>query len=254
MSIQAGLDFIVSMLLIACRIAPIFMAFPLQPAISLPARIRFFLIIAIALVLTPFVIISEIRISSSYELITIMAKELVVGITLSAVVMAAMSVFLVAGRLIDFQMGLGAATLLNPQSNTQNSLIGTLLTLLGTTIFFLMNGHHALLKGIIETLNIVPIGSSIHPNGLLDAFIASGMMFMYGAILAAPILLGLLLVDLVIAVFARTMPQVNPYFVGLPLKIFLGLFILTASLSYLISPITAVFEKIFGYWGQMLVP
>ncbi|WP_299581593.1 flagellar biosynthetic protein FliR [uncultured Microbulbifer sp.] len=253
MSIQVGFEFVISILLVATRIAPVFLAFPLQSVISLPVRVRLFLVIAISVVIAPFVVNADIQFSNSYELILLITKELLVGIALSAVLMAAMTAFLIAGRLIDFQMGIGAATLLNPQSNTQNSLIGTLLTLLGTTIFFLIDGHHALIRGILHSFQLVPIGAAVVKDSLLDAFVASGMMFIYGAILAAPVLLGLFLVDFIVAVFARTMPQVNPYFVGLPLKIFLGISLLTASLSYLMSPITAIFESIFRGWEQVLV-
>ncbi|MBB3063480.1 flagellar biosynthetic protein FliR [Microbulbifer rhizosphaerae] len=253
MLFQASLDFVTSILLIATRLAPIFFALPLQAVTSLPLRVRFFLVMAFSVVLVTLLPDTGLNIGSSYELVIALLKEFSVGLALSAAIMAAFSAFSVAGRLIDFQMGLGAATLFNPLSNSQNSLIGTLLTLMGTLIFFLVDGHLALIRGIKQTFVLVPIGGGLKTIGFLEAFLAAGKMFLYGATLAAPVILGLFLIDFVIAVFARTMPQLNPYFVGLPFKIFMGLMLLTLSLNYFSNPIRAIFESIFGNWTKVLV-
>ncbi|MEX2964300.1 flagellar biosynthetic protein FliR [Microbulbifer sp. TYP-18] len=253
MLVQVSFDLAANILLIATRLAPVFLALPLQAVIYLPLRVRFYLIIALSMLFVILLPNGELAIQSSYDLVIAMLKELVVGLALSVVIMAAFSAFSIAGRLIDFQMGLGAASLFNPLSQSQNSLIGTLLTLLGTMIFFLMDGHLMLIRGIRQSFILIPLGGGLGASGLLEAFLMGTKMFLFGSVLAAPIVLGLFMIDFVVAIFARTMPQVNPYFVGLPFKIFMGLTLLVLSLNYMSTPIRAIFESIFGGWTKVLV-
>ena len=253
MLLQASFEFAMTILLVATRLAPVLLAFPLQSVIYLPLRIRFFLIMAFSVVLAQLLPGIQLGIHSGFDIFVALIGEFTVGLALAAVIMAAFTAFTLAGRLIDFQMGLGAAILFNPLSNSQNSLIGTLLTLMGTAVFFLMDGHQALIRGLKQSFVLIPLGGTIGQYGLLHAFLAGGKLFIFGAILAAPVVLGLFLIDFIIAIFARTMPQLNPYFVGLPFKIFMGLVLLTLSLNYLATPITAIFESIFGGWVEVLV-
>jgi flagellar biosynthetic protein FliR len=70
--------------------------------------------------------------------------------------------------------------------------------------------------------------------------------------LAAPVVFVVLMVDIAMAVMARTMPQMNVFIVSLPLKIVAGLVTLTISLHYLNPIMTRIFEALFNYWHTLL--
>jgi flagellar biosynthetic protein FliR len=77
-------------------------------------------------------------------------------------------------------------------------------------------------------------------------------MFVYAALLAAPVMTVILLVDIAMAMMARTMPQMNVFIIAIPFKIVLGMIVLAASLRYVGGAATQAFESIFRYWSQLL--
>jgi len=88
----------------------------------------------------------------------------------------------------------------------------------------------------------------------IDAVVAQfGRMFSYGLMLVAPAVFSLLLLDAGMAIIARTMPQLNIFIVGLPLKIFVGSMVLVFSLNYLGPLFKKIFESVFRYWEHVLI-
>ncbi|WP_444925665.1 flagellar biosynthetic protein FliR [Microbulbifer sp. TRSA002] len=253
MLVKAGSDFAIVVLLVAARLAPIFFSFPLQAIINIPLRIRFFLTISFSLVISSALDLSSIGLANDFNLALMLIKEIVIGVAFSAAITAATATFLIAGRLIDFQMGVGAATQFNASTSSQNSLVGTMLALAGTAILFASDTHHILLKGIYQSFIVVPIGTGIDKVGILNSAVSMGKMFLYGAVIAAPVIFGLMMADLVVVIFARTMPQMNPYFVGMPAKILIGIILLIVSVHYMPEPISAIFQGITDSWQKVAV-
>jgi flagellar biosynthetic protein FliR len=149
-------------------------------------------------------------------------------------------------------MGFGVATLIDPATRSQAPLMGTFLNLLAVMLFFAVDGHHMLIRGLVFSLAHIPPGASltdINPAVVISQF---GAMFVYGLIIVAPTLFSILLLDVGLAVMARTMPQVNIFIVSIPLKIFVGLFVTAASLHYMGPKIATIFESIFIYWQRLM--
>jgi len=153
-------------------------------------------------------------------------------------------------KILDFQMGFGVASLIDPATNAQAPMIGTLLNMLAVMIFFLVDGHHLLIRGIAYSLMAYPPGTavSIDSQVMIAQF---GSMFVYGVMLIAPVMFVILLIDVCMGVAARTMPQVNMFIVMLPLKIFVGLVVLMISLSFLLPLMKKIYISIFEYWQQL---
>jgi len=179
--------------------------------------------------------------------------ELVVGGLMAFGIFTAFSVFQVGGRVLDMQMGFGVANMIDPATNTQAPMLGTILELFAVMMFFAVDGHLLMIKGIAYSLQMVPPGSafsSLNFSALIKQF---GLMFIYGvAVVAAP-LFGILLLDIGLGVVARTMPQVNIFIVSLPLKIFVGLILLAVSMSYMPPLLVKIFESIFQFWEEAMV-
>lgn len=76
-------------------------------------------------------------------------------------------------------------------------------------------------------------------------------MFVYGLAVVAPVVAVLLMLDVGMAVAARTMPQVNMFIVGFPLKIFMGLLVLALSLNYMGPLLEKIYASIFLYWQRV---
>ena len=165
---------------------------------------------------------------------------------------AAFGAFLFGGRLLDFQMGFGVASVIDPATSVQAPLIGTALNLMAVAAFFAIDGHHWIIRGVAFSLDRIPPGAAL--QGLnIEAVVAQfGVMFVYGLAVVAPAILTLVLVDVGMAVAARTMPQVNVFILSLPIKIFVGLSVLALTMQYVGPLLQRVYESVFRFWDQVL--
>lgn len=162
-----------------------------------------------------------------------------------------------AGNLVAIQMGFGMATLLDPQTQAQNTLLAEMLVLLATLIFLTMNGHHVLLRLLARSYQEVPLETSIALPGGLFTYVPSLGCLMYNLAvqLLAPVLALLFLTQLALGLVARAVPQIQVMIVGFPLTIALGLFFLSLTLMVagpaLIDQFIALklpLERILGAW------
>lgn len=253
MRIEMDLAFVTALLLMSIRLSACFLLTPLFSAAQIPIRIRTFFLVALAAMLVTGLQITPEHVPQTLaELFEASLHELVVGGLLAFGLFTAFGAFLFGGRILDFQMGFGVANLIDPATNTQGPLLGTILNVAAVTIFFLLDGHHMMIRGIAFSLEQAPLGQGLASLNIDVIAAQFGRMFVYGLMLVAPAVFILLLLDVGLAIAARTMPQVNIFIVGLPLKIFVGSVVLALSLSYLSPLLKKIFESIFRFWERVL--
>lgn len=253
MDLVVNIPFIVLSLLVFMRLGSLLLMSPLFSVIQLPVHFRVFLLLFLSAT-----IVSSMGLAlpkSSLNFATLLyygLAELVSGMALAFGVFCAFAAFSFGGRVLDFQMGFGVASLIDPSTNTQAPLIGTFLSMLAVLIFFLVDGHHMLLRGFIYSLEQSPPGEM--PSFELAPFVKQfGAMFTFGIMAVAPVVFTILFIDILMGVAARTMPQVNMFIVMLPLKIFVGLVVLLLSLQFMLPLMKKVFLALFSYWQALYV-
>lgn len=253
MTVSVEIAWILAVALVAMRFGAVLALTPMFGSASLPAHFRVLFVIGLSAVIVSGLAIEPTRLPLSVGAFALAAlSEVVLGALLAFGIFAAFGAFLLAGRMMDIQLGFGVAAIIDPTSRTQAPLLGTILNLLAVAIFFAIDGHHMLIRGLVFSLEQVPPGtfvSEIDGGAVVAQF---GGMFVYAVALSAPVLFVILLVDIVLAVIARSMPQVNVFIVSLPLKILIGLIVLAISLRYLGPLFARIFESIFDYWHQLL--
>ncbi|MES9938935.1 MAG: flagellar biosynthetic protein FliR [Candidatus Thiodiazotropha sp. 6PLUC2] len=244
---------VTAVLLVAARFSPIFLLTPLFAVAKVPTRVRVLLVLALSYLLVTGLDLKHIESLSTFSaLFHALLIELMLGVMLAFGFFAAFGAFLFGGRILDFQMGFGVASLVDPATHIQTPLIGTVLNLMAVITFFLLDGHHMLVRGLVYSLDKIPPGSSVReldPQVVIAHF---GLMFVYGLAVVAPAVVTLLLLDVGMAVAARTMPQVNMFIIGFPLKIFLGLMVLALSLSYMGPLLEKIYASVFLYWSRLI--
>jgi len=253
MHIAVDTAVVITILLVTIRFSAIFLMSPLFAFGNVPVNFRVLLLMGFALV-----IVLGLRAQTVVspqglgDLVSMAVHELLIGGLFAFGILAAFSAFLLGGRILDFQMGFGVATLIDPVTHNQNPLIGTILNFMAVMAFFMINGHHMLLRGLAYSLEKLPPGvplSDINVSALIAQF---GVMFVYGLAIVAPAFAAILLIDVGMAFVARTMPQINMFIVGIPLKIFVGLTVLAISLNYISPLLDKVYASIFRYWEQVV--
>jgi len=152
-------------------------------------------------------------------------KEAVVGVIIGFSASFLFTAVNFAGRLVDTQMGFGFVELTDPMTQESITVIGHFKIIIFTILFLLFNGHYFLLITIQRSFEIIPLFEAVFPaDGLVAHFtLLVTNIFILGFKLAAPAFVVLMLTQFALGIVARTVPQMNIFFVGLPLKIALGL-------------------------------
>lgn len=178
--------------------------------------------------------------------------ELVVGLTLAFGVFAAFGAFSVAGKILDTQTGFGLGNVYDPVTRAGAPLFATMLNLVAVAVFFGMDAHHALLRGVAFSLRQAAPGSGFHALAAEAVIRQFGLMFSLGVALIIPVMLCLLLAETGLAVVSRVLPQMNVFVVGVPVKIVVGLSVFALTIGTLQPVMARVFGSIFIYWEQVL--
>jgi flagellar biosynthesis protein FliR len=136
------------------------------------------------------------------------------------------------GHLLGFQMAFSMATAFDPTFGSTNNILSIFLAMLATWMFLLLGGDHYVLQALHSSFTLLPPGHIVVRRGLLTLFsrLLTGA-FAIGFQLAAPVIILLLAVDAVLGLISKTAARMQIFFVGLPLKIAVGLFAFTAILG-----------------------
>lgn len=178
------------------------------------------------------------------------ALEFSFGLLLACGIFCAFSAIAFAGRALDIQIGFGIGQVFDPISRTQVPIITSIFLYTGVLLFFLLDGHHALLRGLAYTLTIVPVGGfAIQDVDLRAVLAAWGNVYGLGFMLIAPVAAVLLVVELGLGVLARGLPQMNVFVIALPIKIMVGLVALTLWARFMPSGLSRIFGLTSDVWN-----
>lgn len=254
MKFEFDFNYATAVLLVAGRLAALLLFSPLFVSARIPGQVRLLFVLALAAVLVASLQVMPAQIPHTLgELGAAFVYEVFIGALMAFGLFAAFGAFLFGGRILDFQMGFGVASVIDPSTNDQGPLIGTALNMMAVMTFLLLDGHHLVLRGVAYSLERIPPGSTLAELDMAAIVAQFGLMFVFGLAVVAPAVFTLLLLDVGMAVAARTMPQVNMFIVSLPLKIFVGLSVLALSLPVFAPLLERVYQSIFRYWQQVLV-
>src|SRR5262245_649752 len=226
---------------------------PVFGAAGIPVRVRVLFSIALAVLLVAGMPIDTGALPRSVEgLIAAALGELVIGAALAFGLLAAFGAFLFGGRLIDTQMGFAVSNLIDPVTRVQGPLLGTVFNLTAIAVFLAVDGHHLIIRGLADSFLSFPPGRPITELGVTAVAAQFGVVFANGLMLVVPAVVALLLLDVALAVVARTMPQMNVFILSLPLKVFVGLLVLALSARYMLPVMQRTFDTLPDYWMKLL--
>jgi len=244
-SVLSNADYYVLLLF---RVSGVVFSSPLFGRVGVPQMVKMSLALSLSLLffntVPPAV---PIVYSSLIGYLLIIAGEVMLGIALAYVTSLFFAITFVGGQMIDMQIGFGIVNVYDPQNNTQIPMIGNMLNSLLLIVFFGVNGHHRLFLLMKTTLERIPVGSAlINPAIGLTVVEIFAKSFLLGVMVALPVVASGLVLEIAIGVLVRTVPQMNVFVVGLPIKILVGFFILLTSLPMFVSFSETVFGEMFS--------
>lgn len=223
-------------LLVFVRMTGLFVIAPIFSRTNIPRNLKIGFSFMLALILVNTISNQNIVISNIYEFAALVLREFIVGITLGYVVYTIFTAIYVAGELIDMQIGFGVVNVIDPISNIQVSITSNFYFILCMLIFLLCKGHHVLIRALFSSYEYIPLGQAVFGPDLQSRIIeVFGGVFLIAFKITAPILAAILVTDVALGILSKTVPQLNVFVVGMPLKILLGLAVLFLTMPLFIS-------------------
>jgi len=191
--------------------------------------------------------------SGVWALVALILPEIIVGILLG---MSAHFIFYgvqLCGQFLGMQIGFAIANIVDPATEQQVSIIAQLQFTFAMLIFLIFNGHHFLLSGILQTFKTVPLGGLTFDAGMVTIFVKlCGNIYVSAVKIAAPIMAALFLSEVALGIVARTVPQMNVFLVGMPLKIGLGLFTMALSWPLFVYVFKLLWQNFENDWVSFI--
>jgi len=233
--------------MVLTRISAFFLVLPVFGWNSIPARIKVAMTVLFAIffsMITPVPVVAG-RISTA-EAVLLIANEATYGLALGLVATLIFAAVKLSGRIIEREMGLAMAEILDPMTGEGEQPLGSLLEMIFIMLILSANGHHLFLLIISRSYESFPAGSMPTIPVLTEGIINAGsIMLIHGLKLAAPILAAFLLLMVVLAVLARMVPEMDILFISFPLSVGLGLLMVAVFLPF-ISSFVGEFAKLMG--------
>jgi flagellar biosynthetic protein FliR len=239
-------------MLIFARIGAMVMLLPGLGEVNIPVRLRLGIALALTLILLPLHRADyHVSMTTMAPMLVLLIHEIIIGVVLGATARVTLSALAVAGQVIAQQLGLGFVTTVDPTQGEQGALIGNFLTIMGLTLLFATDMHHLVIAALNESYNIFSPGE-LMPSGDVAALATRAFAdaFKIGIQLAAPFIVFGLVFNLGLGVLARLMPQMQVFFIGVPLAILIGFMILSAVLAIMMG----TFLDYFGGVMHELAP
>lgn len=184
-----------------------------------------------------------------WNLILMGVAEMTVGIVLAFVADMIYLPFRLVGIQVEHSAGFGQGETINPDDNTTFSIVQQFMNILGILVFFLLDGHHLLIRMIVLTFQWIPLGGVVLKGEMIKVLVGYfGKVFALGIGYAAPIMGCVMIGSLCFGILGKSVPQMNLLIIDLPVRIAVGLIGLVICLPMLI----ALFQKFLTYTGFTL--
>jgi flagellar biosynthetic protein FliR len=237
-----------AVLLIFARAGSALMLLPGFGDLYVPQRYRLLLALVFSALLAPALGDRLPSLPESPALLAlIVGGEVGIGLFFGSVARILLGALETAGMIISYQVGLSAAQIFNPTAAVQTAVFGAFLTVLGVLVIFLTDTHHLLLRALVGSYGLFPAGQFPAVEDLSNAMARIvGTSFELAAELAAPFIVLGIIFYVALGLLARLMPQLQIFFVALPVQILGGLAVLALTLYAVLDWFLGAFTQNLG--------
>lgn len=239
-------------LLIFCRIGAAMMVMPGFGGSSVTPRIRLMISLGFSLVMTPVVggLLPTIP-TEPIPFAVLIVKEVMTGVFLGTIAQAMLAALNMAGMIVSHTMSLSSAFTFNPAAAGQSTVVGTLFSLMGVVMIFATDLHHLLILAIANSYNFFSPTASMLTGDMASTLVKTlNHAFTVGLQFSAPFVIISLGIYFAMALIARLVPQIQIFFLAIPVQIMIGLTalttVLTASMLYFLVEFEAVMAPFAG--------
>ena len=234
---SSGWPEVVTFLLVLGRATGLMTSAPFWGSRMAPSLVRIIVTVSVSASIYPLVNIPSrpTAVPSELVLLLALAGELLIGLLLGWMAQFLFVGMRLAGQLIEIKVGIGLAQLIDPQEGGQSTFFSLLFDLLAVMVFLSVNGHHLLIRALVSSYGLFPLANENLVLSLVKGVVLSaGTLFTIALQVSAPIMMGLLLSDIVLAVMARAIPHLNVFLVAPPVQLAFAMLLFLLSLPTLV--------------------
>lgn len=234
--------------LVFARIGAMVATMPIFGETAVPVRARLILALALTLVLAPVSGVGGTAPPAPPALATLLIGEVLIGLAIGLATRFVMASVHVAGNVIAAQLGLSMAMSSDPaQNGGQGAIVGNFLSLMALTLIVVTDLHHLLIGAMKNSYVLFPVGGTVSTADLAQwAIRLMSGMFAVAMQMSAPFIVFALVLQFTAGIVSKMMPQVQIFFVTVPISILAGFVLLMFSLSAMMMLFLKVFSETVG--------
>lgn len=212
---------------------------------TIPNQVRIALGLVLAILLVPWSPLPE-----STESLALLAfaaailKEIIIGTLIGYAAILTFGVVSIAGEVMGLGSGFSSDRIFNPAMEQSVTPMGQLFVVVAMLLFMALNGHHIALVALQKSFTLVPVMSPMPAFSAETLLRTFAELIVVGVQMAFPIFAALLLADITLGLLSRVAPQVQVYFLGLPLKIGLSMFAFGLTLTIMFPLLSDLFNNL----------
>jgi type III secretion protein T len=244
------------LLVVQARLMPMFLLLPMMNRTMVPRTVLFAMAAGFGALVLPLIHLPDSLLQDPSMLLLVLGKEALIGLLLGFLLALPFWLFEAIGFIVDNQRGANMAAMLNPLTGSESSPLGLLMNMTFITLYIAIGGMHVLLGVVYDSYKLwdpVQFWPQLGPDFADLVFPQLNRMLQHCLLLAAPAMLVMLLSELSLALVSRFAPQLQVFFLAMPIKSALGIFMLAVSAGMLFE---IAREHIDGgrYWLNWLAP
>lgn len=226
------------------RIGGFVAAAPIASETTIPSQVKIVMTLALTALIAPLAAVPSALSIFSGAGVLAAVQEILIGISIGMVMELAFEALTFAGQTISMTMGLGFATLIDPQRGASVPVLGQMFMIMGTLTYLAINGHLVLLGALANSFQTLPIGAAnIDKDFLLAVAIWGGRIFETGLLVALPVVIALVIVNLALGVVTRAAPQLNLFGIGFTITLMCGFFVLMVGLNGVMTGVSSLIDS-----------
>jgi flagellar biosynthetic protein FliR len=238
---------VVAFVLILMRSAGIFLTAPVFASRNIPVSVKASWVLLVSFLIFPVVDFKTVPLPMvGLPLGLAVIRELLIGFSIGMGATLILTGIQLAGQIVDIQMGLGMVNIIDPVTSTQISVMGQYFYLIATLVFLAVDGHHILIRAVVDSFGIIPLGQAHFSQALgtkmMNLF---SQVFFIAFRIGAPIIGALFITNMALGIVARTVPQMNVFIVGMPLNLAVGFLMAALSMSFFIFMVQGLYKGMY---------
>lgn len=235
------------------RVAAMVVAMPVFGSVQVPPRIKLMLVLAITSVLVPVLPAAPEVDFLSLAAVLIILQQIIIGVAMGFAMQLVFNAVITGGQIVAMQMGLGFASMVDPQNGMQVPVLSQVYLLLVTLLFLAFNGHLVMIEMLAESFEILPVAvDGLTRNSFWELANWGTRMFAGAMWLALPAVASLLVVNISFGVMARAAPQLNIFAVGFPVALMMGFVVILFTLPAVVPQFEALVNDGFSLLIRLL--